>query len=819
MTDAQWRELVRAMHDVDQNLLVITMMFQNFTHRGKHRIETEGYQGRAYYPSKLFANRMPIAAEDPLEAILSEADALGMHVMPGVGNYAFFDYTPGSLRWHKQVASELWDRYGHHPSFYGWYVSGEKDGGLGEAEERQELVEFFREFTTYAHSLAPDKPVMLAPNCFHLRGAEAAYRKLLPQLDILCPFGFHRMPPGNLHGEEAAVLMQSLCDETGCHLWMDLESFVFRNGAELHPRPIQGLVSDFTRFGNFEKTLHYQFPGLMCASSMSRKPGGEPAVVLYNDYRRFLEASAEGTTSLSPAAFWDRKGSAKGGVGTTNASGDPSLFEGGVATPWPVKRAREWYDKQPWLVGCNFLPSTAVNDVEMWQAETFDPATIDRELGWARDLGFNTVRVFLNYVVWEADAAGLKKRFGQFLRLAHRHRICVMPILFDDCNFAGRIASTGRQPDPVPGVHNSQWVSSPPAAMVTNRAAWPRLEAYVKDMVRTFGQDRRIVVWDLYNEPGNSGVGEGGQPLVEATFGWARQVKPRQPLTTGAFADFNSPSSRRMMELSDVVSFHGYDSLAGVTAKLEICAAYNRPVLCTEWLVRRDGNTFETLLPFFRDRKIACWNWGLVAGRTQTYFPWGSPKDAPEPKRWQHDVLRASGSPFNAREVRFIKVTTGILSPSALPKVLVPTAEKRPVAWRYTLAQPAEGWVGSDFDDRAWEQGSAPFGREEASIARKPNTVWSSADIWLRRTFEMPAGQFAELTLVLHHDEDTEIYVNGVLATKASGFNAAYESFDISPEAQAVLVPGTNTMAVHSHQTVGGQYIDLGIEGMPGVSR
>ncbi len=231
---------------------------------------------------------MPIASADPLEAILSEADRWGMHVLPGVGMYAFFDYGPGSLRWHQQVADELWERYGHHPSFYGWYVSEEKDGSLGSAEERREIVEFFRQFTAHVHRLAPDKPVMLAPNCFHLRGAEAAYRELLPNLDIICPFGFHRMPAGDLTGEEAASRMQSWCDQAGCHLWMDLESFVFRNGVELHPRPIAGLVSDFTRFSNFEKILHYEFPGLMSAPEMSRQPGDAPSVKLYEDYRRFL---------------------------------------------------------------------------------------------------------------------------------------------------------------------------------------------------------------------------------------------------------------------------------------------------------------------------------------------------------------------------------------------------------------------------------------------------------------------------------------------------------------------------------------------------
>lgn len=289
MTGPQWRELVRAMHDVRMDVLVITMMFQNYTHRGQHTIERDGYQGKAYYPSKLFPGRMNIACADPLEEILCEADKLGMHVLPGIGCYAFFDYTPGALEWHKKVAVEVWNRYGHHPSFYGWYVSGEKDGGLGSAEERQEIVEFFKQFTPFVRRLAPDKPVLFATNCYHLRGAEETYRKLLPHLDILCPFGFHRMPGGDLSGEEAATLLQSLCDRAGCHLWMDLETFVFHQGGALYPRPVEGLVSDVRRFPNFEKILCYQFPGLMSGPGMSRKPGGEPSLKLYLDYKRYLD--------------------------------------------------------------------------------------------------------------------------------------------------------------------------------------------------------------------------------------------------------------------------------------------------------------------------------------------------------------------------------------------------------------------------------------------------------------------------------------------------------------------------------------------------
>lgn len=295
MTDGNWRELVRAMHATEQNLLVITMMFQNFTHRTKHDFTPETYPGRAYYPSELYPARMPIASSDPLETIMDEADKLGMHVMPGVGNYAFFDYTPDSLRWCTNVADELWRRYGRHPSFYGWYLSHEQGGGLcmpglgDPALQRRDMVDFFRTFTAHVKRYAPDKPVLLATNPYGLRGAEDTYRQLLPHVDILGPFGFHRMPEGDLTGGEAAALLQSLCDEAGCHLWLDLETFVFRNGVELHPRPVGELIGDLRRFANFEKVLHYQFPGLMSAPQMTRQPGGPASVTLYEDYRRHLE--------------------------------------------------------------------------------------------------------------------------------------------------------------------------------------------------------------------------------------------------------------------------------------------------------------------------------------------------------------------------------------------------------------------------------------------------------------------------------------------------------------------------------------------------
>lgn len=490
---------------------------------------------------------------------------------------------------------------------------------------------------------------------------------------------------------------------------------------------------------------------------------------------------------------------------------------GGVAGvapgPWPVEKARTWYEKQPWPVGVNFLPSTAVNDVEMWQAESFDAATIDRELGWAREAGFNTVRVFINYVVWKADPEGLKERFDRFLATAARHGMTVLPVLFDDCAFAGKEPRIGKQDDPVPGVHNSAWVPSPGLKVVPDPAAWGDTDQYVKDLVRTFGRDARILAWDLYNEPGNSNLGEKSLPLVEATFAWAREAAPEQPLTMGPWADFGSRLSRRMMELSDIISFHAYDGPGGVRAKIDLCRSYGRPLLCTEWLHRPGGNTVASILPVFARERIGAYSWGLVAGRTQTYMPWGSKAYDATPVLWQHDLFHVDGKPFNEREMRTIKELTGKLPPRRIVAV-VPTAQTEPVPWRYTFEKPSDDWAKPGFDDTGWLTGVAPFGTEEPPFDRHPRTTWTTAGIWLRREFDMPARAFDDLIFLIHFDEDVEIYIDGVLAAKVSGYNAAYEEVDIRPEARALLTPGRHRMAVRCSQTAGGQYIDMGIAGL-----
>ena len=341
---------------------------------------------------------------------------------------------------------------------------------------------------------------------------------------------------------------------------------------------------------------------------------------------------------------------------------------------WSKEKARRWYDKQPWLVGFNFLPSTAVNNVEMWQEGTFDPVTIDRELGWAETTGFNSCRVFINYVVWEDDRDGLLKRFDQFLGIASKHGISVMPVLFDDCAFSPEGGAAvdinprpGKQGEPVPGVCASRWVPGPGPSMVRNPAKYGLLKAYVKGMIGRFGNDKRVLLWDLYNEPGNSGLGDESFPLVEAVFRWAREVDPTQPLTVGtAGAQVVPPGGKidtRRLELSDVHTFHVYGPRKALAAAIARYKRLGRPALCTEWMARTEGSKWETDLPLLKDENVGCYSWGLVNGRTQTHFHWNSKPGAPEPAIWFCDLFHTDGTPYDKNEIRVIGVLTGRIAP------------------------------------------------------------------------------------------------------------------------------------------------------------
>lgn len=321
------------------------------------------------------------------------------------------------------------------------------------------------------------------------------------------------------------------------------------------------------------------------------------------------------------------------------------------AERWSSSKANSWYQEKGWLVGCNFIPSTAVNQLEMWQRETFDPKTIDRELGWAAKYGLNTVRVYLHNLAWQADPKGFKTRIRQYLALADSHSIKTVFVIFDDCwNPNPKI---GKQPAPIPGVHNSRWLQSPGVSVVNDPGAWARLERYLSDIMTSFAQDKRILFWDLYNEPGNSRQGEKSLPLLKMAFSWARKVNPSQPLTVGVWSG-NKALNDFQISSSDIITFHNYGGINSLRNQITNLKKHGRPVICTEWL-RRPTSVFSTHLPLFRKENIGCYNWGLVSGRIQTVYPWGSKKGSPEPKVWFHDLLRKDGTPFDAAEIELIK--------------------------------------------------------------------------------------------------------------------------------------------------------------------
>lgn len=296
LTEDDWRQQIDGMHGIGMDTVVIQESFRNQEYYGRNTISSTGYKGLAYYPSDLFPGRAQVAARDALEAILSEADRLQMNVFLGVGMYAWFDFSEPSLEWHKKVAAELWRRYGHHPSFYGWYVSEETYGSLipdeGESAKeryRKEVIAFFREFQTFVRQLAPEKPIMLAPNAHGMLLSQDVWPLILEHLDIVCPFAFHRMPEGDITGEQSAAIWQGMCDKTGSHLWMDMEAFLFEDNVALVPRPIAGLLQDLQRFPNFEKILCYQYPGIFNSPTTKVQPGGAATVVLYRDYQAYLQ--------------------------------------------------------------------------------------------------------------------------------------------------------------------------------------------------------------------------------------------------------------------------------------------------------------------------------------------------------------------------------------------------------------------------------------------------------------------------------------------------------------------------------------------------
>lgn len=355
---------------------------------------------------------------------------------------------------------------------------------------------------------------------------------------------------------------------------------------------------------------------------------------------------------------------------------------------WTERQANGWYATQPWLVGSNYTPASAINQLEMWQAATWDPKRIDTELGLAQGIGMNTMRVFLHDELWKQDPEGFKRRIDEFLTIAQRHGVRPLFVLFDSCWDPD--PKLGPQHPPIPGVHNSGWVQSPGMAGLRDPARYPDYKAYVQGVIGAFAKDRRVLGWDLWNEPDNGADQykgqEGKEPLVRAllakVFVWAREVDPTQPLTSGVWlgddwtlTGKSSPMEKLQLGQSDVVTFHDYNWPETFERRVRQLLPYNRPVICTEYMARGNGSTFDGSLPIGKRYNVGMINWGFVDGKTQTRLPWDSwqkPYVMAEPTIWFHEVFRADGTPYRPAETDLIRRL------SAAPKGVVPTAYEMP---------------------------------------------------------------------------------------------------------------------------------------------
>ena len=342
---------------------------------------------------------------------------------------------------------------------------------------------------------------------------------------------------------------------------------------------------------------------------------------------------------------------------------------------WTPAQAWSWYGDQPMLYGANYVMTYAVSPTEMWQADTstpgantFDLAAIENELDIARDTGHNTLRTTLSYEVWRADRTGFMNRLEQFINASDERGIRPSFIFWDDVNHTAQQWVTTREPylgvqeDPVPGVHNSQWTGTGRMAVLNNPGNWELpptdpssgsgVRDYVQDVVGAYANDERVLMWNIYNEPGNGSL---SSALIRASAEWARELNPIQPLSFDVWG--GSPDGVAWAE-SDVISYHNYSGpQSTMTGVQNMLNNSGRPVFITEWMARTFGSTIPDIFPELMDRGVASYNWGLVNGDQQTHWPWGSPAqtETTEPPLWFHDLYRRDGTPYIESEIKMLQ--------------------------------------------------------------------------------------------------------------------------------------------------------------------
>ena len=361
--------------------------------------------------------------------------------------------------------------------------------------------------------------------------------------------------------------------------------------------------------------------------------------------------------------------------------------------PWTKEQAWEWYSRQPWMRGCNYMPASCANRVDQWQEmgceERF--AEMERELKLAQSIGFNTLRILIEeqgFAVWCAEHDGFMARLERMLALLdkygmHKYGMRMILVLGNDCSRPKEIWSfpkTGPQPCDW-GYHGgrkrSQHGSFPGAVgytCVDDPELREKFFAMCEEVMTKYRTDRRIAFWNIWNEPGN---GNRRKPehvaLIRRLFELAWKIDPVQPLAADVWAGHYGMSPKDANksqvlagELSDIISYHcygDYETQVRILSKLK--RHYGRPLVNTEWLARIKHNDVFTAYPLYFIEGVGCTCWGFVAGKYQTYEPWESmwrqvEDGKPEAEKydftkWFHDLYRPSLRPYDPKEIGLIK--------------------------------------------------------------------------------------------------------------------------------------------------------------------
>lgn len=348
---------------------------------------------------------------------------------------------------------------------------------------------------------------------------------------------------------------------------------------------------------------------------------------------------------------------------------------------WSKEKAWDWYNSRSWIRGCNFMSSDCANRVDQWQEFGFEERfeTTRRELQLVKETGFNSIRIIPEFIVWLKEHDGFMERFERYIAEADKNGISCMVVLGNDCmppkEEALKRMNLGEQHVDW-GYHGGRKVSQHGKfsgagySLLDDEEYALKYYEFVREIVTKYKDDERIIIWDVFNEPGNSNRKSMSLPHMMKFFEIIRNIDPIQPLTVGIWTqtvNFDNllEIEKIGLENSDIITYHNYNSYENNIEEMHLLKKLGRPVINTEWLARCSKNTVEEMFPLYFLEKIGCYCWGFVAGKYQTYEPWNGVwdgyKENPEAYRdfdfskWLHDLYRPSLNPYVPMEIELIK--------------------------------------------------------------------------------------------------------------------------------------------------------------------